>query len=161
MAFQSRVNIELPAAVHGDFASTNPRVSTLGPEASWYVGAAGVTVGSFVWVDDTARTISNKGSGLPDGFVARERLSLVMTIPQTGTMQLSPGQPVTVYDNGEFWVTLPAGVTAVRKTPVYTDPTTGGIVASSGGSVQNSGFYFAEPGVPGDVVKISSWIKTS
>lgn len=161
MAFQTRVNIELPAAVHGDFASANPRVTTIGTEASWYVGSAGVVVGSFVWCDEDTRQISNSGTGAPDGFVMRERLSMVMTIPQEATMSLLPGQPVSVFDNGEFWVQLPAGVTAARRAVVYTLPASGAIVASGTAGAVASGYLFAESGVPGDMVKISSWLRAA
>lgn len=251
MPFQTRVNNELPAAFPGDFASANPRVTTIGVEGSWYADADGVAAASFVWVNElnrqagntatsttaytvSAATINAGGSGyavgdtgnilaangqvaavytvatvtsgaiatftiaskltsatnaagtalasvvssgggsgatfnvtttsttvgtVPDGFVRRAGLSAITTYPQESTMTMLPGTPLTIYDNGEFWIALPSGVTATRLTAVYCDPTTGGIVASTASGAVATNYVYAESGDPGDMVKISSWLK--
>ena len=244
MPVQKTVNRELPAAYHGDFASANPRVNTIGDEGAWRAGTGGVLAGSFVWCNEADRTASNaststvsylvsaatigaggtgyavgdtlsvtgavftvatittggvvatvtlksattqstdpagtalatttNGAGTgatltttstattaytqPDGFIRRGGLSIIQSIPQAVSMELIAGTPLTIYEKGEFWVQLPAGVTALRKAAVYCDGTTGGIAASGGASAVASGYYYATSGVPGDKVKISAWI---
>ncbi|MBV1833070.1 structural cement protein Gp24 [Novacetimonas pomaceti] len=245
MPFQTRVNTELPAAMPGDFASSNPRITTIGVEGSWYAGPQGVAAASFVWVNEDTRQAANStagataytasgaavgdagtgyvvgdiltipgagkvsvttigtggaitavgaltdavtsstnmagtiaasggtGSGAtfavtsttatvagaPDGFVRRGGLAAITTYPQAASMVMLPGTPLTIYDNGEFWVQLPAGVTSARKGAVYCDPTSGGIVASGADGAVATGYYYVESGTPGDMVKISSWLR--
>lgn len=243
MPVQKTVNRELPAAYHGDFASANPRVSTVGGEGAWRAGTNGVLAGSFVWCNEADQTASNAssstvsylvsgasvvaggtgyavgdtltvtgavftvatvtsgavatvtlqtataqstdpaGTGLatvtngagtgatltttstattaytqPDGFIRRGGLSIIQSIPQAVSMKLISGTPLTIYDKGEFWVDLPAGVTALRKSPVYCNGTTGGIAASGDAGAVATGYYYATSGIPGSKAKISAWL---
>lgn len=158
MPVQKTVNREYPAAYHGDFASANPRFPAIGREGAWRAGSGGVTVGSFVWCDEDNRVVNNTGKGAPDGFIRRGGLSVITAIPQAASMTLLSGQPVTVYELGEFWVDLPAGVTATRKAPVYCNTATGAIVASGGSNATQTRYFYAESGVPGGKVKISAYL---
>lgn len=158
MPVQKTVNRELPAAYHGDFCDANPRVTLDAPEGGWRAGANGVQAGSFVWADENNRVLNNSGTGTPDAFVGREGLSIITSIPQAASVQMLPGQPVTAYVLAGFWVLLPAGVTATRGAPVYTDTTTGGIVASGSTNAAQTRFFYATSGTPGAMVKMTSYM---
>lgn len=168
MPFQSRVNTYLPQAFPGDFCSANPRVSTVGPEGSWYAGSTGVLAASFVWVNEDTRQVFNSavGAGLtatakPDGYVRKGGMGIIASVPEESTMQIPAGQMVTVFDKGEFWAAVPTGVTAARRAAVYADPTTGLIVASKASGAVETGYYYALSADPGEMVKISAWISPS
>lgn len=158
MPVQKTVNRELPAAYHGDFCDANPRVTLDAPEGGWRAGANGVQAGSFVWADENNRVLNNSGTGTPDAFVGREGLSIIQSIPQAASVRMVPGQPVTAYAQAGFWVQLPAGVTATRGAPVYTDTTTGGIVASGSTNAAQTRFFYATSGTPGAMVKMTSYM---
>lgn len=158
MPVQKMVNRELPAAYHGDFCDVNPRVTLDAPEGGWRAGANGVLAGSFVWADENNRVLNNTGTGTPDAFVGREGLSIIPSIPQAASVRMVPGQPVTAYAQAGFWVQLPTGVTATRGAPVYTDTTTGGIVASGGANAAQTRFFYATSGTPGAMVKMTSYM---
>ena len=245
MPVQQRVNRQLPAAYHGDFASANPRVSLIGGYSVWKAGANGVKVGSFVWADDARGVLNNSGTGntsytvatavivaagtgyavgdtlnapgvnatvstigangavtainivatpaqttdvagtgiatttngagsgatltttttasatytKPDGFVHRQGLSIIQTIPQSVSMVVPAGTAVTAFEKTEAWYELPAGVTALRKARVFCDPTTGEMVAAGTAGAVDTGFVFATGGVPTGLVKISAWLE--
>ena len=159
MGVQTYVNREMPAGYNGDFASANPRFSMLGVENAWRAGSNGVLAGSFVWADEDAGTVGNSGTGAPDGFVRRGGLSIISTIPQSTSVIIPSGTPLTVYEQGDFRMTLPTGVTATRKDAVYVDPTTGLIVASTASGAVATRFTYAQTGVAGDNVMISAYMQ--
>ena len=168
MPFQSRVNTYLPQAFPGDFCSANPRVSTVGPEGSWYAGASGVLAATFVWGNENTRQVFNSAVGaglaatvLPDGFVRKGGMGIIASVPEESTMQIPAGQMVTVFDKGEFWVAVPSGVTAARRAEVYADPASGLIVNSGTLGAVKTGYYYALSAAPGEMVKISAWISPS
>lgn len=168
MTFQTRVNTYLPQAFPGDFCSSNPRVSTVGPEGSWYAGTGGVLAATFVWGNEDTRQVFNSATGagltattLPDGFVRKGGMGIIASVPEESTMQIPAGQMVTVFDKGEFWVAVPTGVTAARRAAVYADPTSGLIVDSTASGAVATGYYYALSADPGDMVKISAWISPS
>ena len=168
MSFQTRVNTYLPQAFPGDFCSANPRVSTVGPEGSWYAAAGGVLAATFVWGDEGTRQVFNSAIdagltdlSLPDGFVRKGGMGIIASVPEESTMQIPAGQMVTVFDKGEFWVAVPTGVIANRRAAVYTDPTSGLIVDSTASGAVTTGYYYALSADPGEMVKISAWISPS
>lgn len=159
MPVQSTVNREMPAGYDGDFASANPRFSALGVENAWRAGTGGVTAGSFVWADETSGTVSNTGTGAPDGFVRRGGLSIIQSIPQSTSVIIPAGTPLTVFEMGDFRKTLPTGVTATRKGVVYVSTATGQLVASTDTNAVATRFSYAQSGVAGDSVMISAYIQ--
>lgn len=165
MSFQTRVNTYLPQAFPGDFASSNPRVSTVGPEEGWYAGSSGILAATFVWGNEDTRQVFNSATDAgqtatsqPDGFVRKGGMGVLATVPEQATMLIPAGQMVTVFDKGEFWASVPTGVTATRRAAVYADPTTGGIVDSSASGAVATGYYYALSADPGDMTKISAWL---
>lgn len=168
MSFQTRVNTYLPQAFPGDFCSANPRVSTVGPEGSWYAGTGGVRAASFVWANEDTRQVFNSAAAaglpataLPDGYVRKGGMGIIASVPQESTMLIPAGQMVTLFDKGEFWDTVPTGVTADRRAAIYTDPTSGLIVDSTASGAVATGYYYALSADPGEMVKISAWISPS
>lgn len=141
-------------------AITAITLGNAGPQTTNPAGTGVATTtngsGTGATLDVTSSTSTTYAQ--PDGFVRRGGLSIITSIPQAASTTLLPGQPLTVYEKGEFWVQLPTGVTAARKGAVYTDPTTGGIVASTASGAVETGYYFAESGIPGDKVKMSAYI---
>lgn len=116
LGFQQTVNQNQAPAVAGDFCSTNPRSSVLTVPGGFVAGAAGVTVGTFAWVDydATDRLVNNFGIGAPTGFVHREQQGLITTyLAQTSNL-VPGGFPVTLFDAGDFWV-LNSGSNAVTR----------------------------------------------
>ena len=121
-------------------------------------GIATTTNGVGTGATLTVTATSNTSYTQPDGFIRRGGLSIIPTVPQSTSMELIAGTPLTIYDKGEFKVMLPAGVTATRKAAVYCDGTTGGIVASGASNAVATGYYYATSGIPGTIVEISAWI---
>lgn len=116
MPFQNRVNLYLPLAVAGDFASANPRATALAGEAGLVAGPAGVTVGKFAWLipgssalDVNGTVVTNFGQGgiKPYGFVARKQASALITTYLAETSNLIPqGFGVALFTAGDFFATV-------------------------------------------------------
>lgn len=105
MPFQQSVNLQPAPAVAGDFASANPRASVLAGPGALVSGPAGCIVGRFGWTDDaTYSLVSNFGTGLPDGFIHREMQALITVFLAEQGSIIPPGQPMTLFNEGEFWV---------------------------------------------------------
>ncbi len=105
MTFQTQVNSQLSPAVAGDFASANPRASTLAGPGGLVAGPEGVTVGKFAWIDDDGRRVRSYGTGVkaPDGFVHRDQQGLITVYLGEASMNIPKGFPVTLFDEGDFW----------------------------------------------------------
>lgn len=159
MSFQSKINLSPAQGWHGDFASTNPRVSLLGNNGSFQVGPAGIRAGSFVWVSEQDGTISNTGNDSPDGFVGRELTGVTMPGFHENNMVILAGAMVTVFEKGEFKIELATDMDDVKHgDAVYVSPQTGEVVASGDKSAVATNYKYAEDGKGGDLVKISAWI---
>ncbi|EUK19263.1 structural cement protein Gp24 [Commensalibacter papalotli (ex Servin-Garciduenas et al. 2014)] len=176
MSFQQKVNLGLAKGWHGDFASSNVRVSFLGdPQAEevlvmngdlpayfmqkgayYQAGTDGVKAGSFVWVDEETHTIVNKGEGSPAGFVGRELTGVPAQYLEQASMNIPAGFMVTVYDKGEFLVALPKESSAVQRGEVVNvDVTTGNVSVGSGTETK---YKYVASAKGGDLVAISAWI---
>jgi len=105
MGFQTTVNLQQAPAVAGDFATANPRASFPAGEGQYVAGASGVTVGRFAWIDATLGTVSNTGTGKPDGFIHREQQALITTYLAESSNLVPQGFPVTVMRTGDYWAT--------------------------------------------------------
>jgi hypothetical protein len=120
MPFQTVVNVNPAPAVAGDFASANVRTSVLAGPGQLIAGPAGVTVGRFAWWDTATNTlVSNTGSGLPVGFLAREQQALITNFLAEATMLVPSGFGVTLYSTGDFWVVNSGTTTAVVGQKAY------------------------------------------
>ena len=161
MPFQNRVNLYNPRGVEGDFASANPRASTIASEGGLVAGAPGVTVGTFGWVGADGRTVTNVGAAgvKPSGFLGRQMGTAVITqyLAETGNT-IQPGFMVTLHDEGDFFVIV-RGQAAVNGSPIFAESATGlaytGAAPAGGGVATN--FVAKEAGNVGDLIKISTW----
>ena len=68
-------------------------------------GAGGVTVGRFAWVNAAVTTVLNTGSGVPDGLISRRNTAQITTYLAEGSNVIPAGQPVTVFNGGDFFMT--------------------------------------------------------
>ena len=104
-SFQTRVNLYNPFGVEGDFASANPRASTLTTDGGALIaGPLGVTIGQFAWIAADGRTVTNQGQypNQPDGFVHRDQQGLLTQYLQAAGSVIPPGFPVTLMRAGDF-----------------------------------------------------------
>lgn len=142
MPFQEFVNLANPLAVAGDFASSNPRASVLAGEGALIAGPNGVTVGQFAWVEADGRTVNNFGEGdvAPTGFVHRDQQALITTYLAEASNVIPAGFPVTLFDEGDFWDVLQAGVSVVPGSALYARFSDGALVSTlpTGASVTGS-----------------------
>jgi hypothetical protein len=109
---QSQVNVAQAPALPGDFASANPRHSFVAGPGGLIAGPAGLTVGRFAWVSQSAfdpdggpTVANNTGVGPVAGFVGRKIGDALITgyLVTFGNL-IQPGQPATVFTDGDFWV---------------------------------------------------------
>jgi hypothetical protein len=122
MPFQTFVNLNLPLAVEGDFASTNPRATVLAGESSLVAGPQGVTTGQFAWVEADGRTVTNyaQGNRPPDGFVHRDQGAALITQYLGEASNLIPaGFPVTLYNAGDFFDKIIGGSASIVGSQVF------------------------------------------
>lgn len=136
MPFQKQVNLQPAPAVAGDFASANTRFSLLAGPGQIIADVSGCAVGCFAWLDDATFTrASNTGYGLPDGFCARSIGSGIITVFLAETSNLIPsGFPVTLYNEGEFWVTNSGTNEAVPNMKAYANNATGLVTFAATGT---------------------------
>ena len=89
MSFQTNINRDLPRAVAGDFASTNPRYSIL--------------VGAFAFADlDTGLVHADHDAGRVVGFVHRNNQAVVN--PGSSASMLVPtGKETALFSKGDFY----------------------------------------------------------
>lgn len=116
MPFQTRVNLVQAPAVEGDFASANPRATTLAGPGALVAGPNGVYVGRFAWIDPDMVTTNSFGdaNNAPDGFVHRDQQALIENYLQEFSMLIPEGFSVTLHNAGDFWVRN-AGPAALTK----------------------------------------------
>jgi hypothetical protein len=130
--FQNQVYINPAQAVPGDFASTNPMVFKLSGAGKCVADANGVTVGRFA-VLNTDGTVTSVPGAAPSstsriGFVNRENNAQITTFLAESGYTIQPGQPVSLFATGDFWVKADAITgTPSRGAVVVWDTTTGNI----------------------------------
>ena len=145
MGFQQQVNIQPAPAVAGDFASANPRTSVLAGPGALVVGnntpvgltQAGVLVGRFAWTTpgsslnpssgetDGAVYVNSNGAGVPAGFVHREQQALITAFLGQSTMLVPVGLPITLHNQGDFWVVNASAAASVIGQTIYAINATG------------------------------------
>lgn len=161
--FQTQVNITQAPAVAGQFASVNPRHSALTVEGGFVAGASGVTVGLFAWADATGRLLSNTGTSLPAGFIARTEQALITTYLTEYGNTIPAGFAVgDVFSGGDFWVkNAGAGAVTVGQ-KAFANLANGTIsFANAGATVAGSietKFFAATAGAAGELVKMTDTI---
>lgn len=134
MGFQKQVNLTQAPAVAGDFASANPRASTLAGPGGLVAGLSGVTVGKFAWVDDVdGITVNSYGTfaGKPSGFVHREQQALITAFLGESSMLVPQGFPITLHNEGDFWAKVTGATAATVGATVYATYATGDITIGS------------------------------
>lgn len=161
-SFPNSVNVTQAPAVAGDFASANPRHSTLSVPGGFQAGPNGLTIGLFAWADTATGTIlSNAGTGAPTCFVHRNGQALI-TVYLTGYgMTIPAGFPVgEMFSGGDFFVKN-AGTGAVTIGMKAFANTTNGTIsfAATGATVTGSTetkWFAGTGGQAGELVKMSS-----
>ena len=140
--FQASVNIEVPFAVAGDFASSNPRATVLAGPGGLIAGSTGVTVGKFAWVDPSdAKTTYSRGTAgvAPSGFVHREQQALIQTYLSESSMVIPQGFMVTLHAEGDFWA-INAGPAALSiNDAIYANYATGDVAQAAAANASATG----------------------
>jgi hypothetical protein len=105
-SFQTQVQVNPAFAVQGDFASANPRTSVLAGQFAFVANPVNPPlVARWGWIDSTNTLVSNSGVGAPAGFIGRQGNQAYITAYLGAyTFQMLAGMPVTLYNEGEFWV---------------------------------------------------------
>ncbi len=131
----SQINYQPAPGIPGDFASANTnRFSVLAGAGALVAGAAGVTVGLFAWiqgnyVDDmnAPALVNNFGLGLPTGFVNRNQQGLITTFLSNASNVIPPGFPVTLHNDGDFFVANAGSNQAQVGMKAYANLATGAV----------------------------------
>ena len=157
MSFQRTLNNDLPLAVEGDFASTNPFRSMLAGEAKLKAGPLGVTIGKFAWADPVTGIVTSAqvANGLL-GFVRRDNTALITQYLAEASMLIPAGFGVTLYDGGDFWARFTGGATIGQK--VFASITDGSVSAAATAPVDtvDTGFVVASNADAGALAKITT-----
>src|ERR1700676_177836 len=98
---QTSVNTAQAPGVRGDFASANPRFTTLVGAGGFVAGAAGLSIRCFCWASAASlhdmnprAPLNSFGSGPFSGFVHREQQGLYTAFLAASGMALQPGMGV-------------------------------------------------------------------
>jgi len=136
MAFQTVMNVTQAPGVAGDFASTNPRHSTLSVPGGFVAGTSGLTVGLFAWADSATGTIlSNNGVGLPTCFVHRNENAMITAYLGEFGMTIPAGFPVgDQFDGGDFWCKNAGSGSTTIGMKAYANYANGSITFAASGS---------------------------
>lgn len=160
--FQTQVYTTQAPAVAGDFASTNPRHSTLSVPGGFVAGPSGLTQGLFAWADSATGTIlSNAGTGTPTCFVHRNMQGDITTYLTAYGNTIFPGKYVgEMFNGGDFFVKN-VGTTAVTiGMKAYANNTNGTIsFAATGATVTGSvetKWLAMSAGAAGELIKMSN-----
>ena len=157
--FQTVVNVQPAPATAGQFASNNPRACVLAGPGGFVADTAGVTVGLFAWVDATNTKVANAGTGAPRGIVSNELQASITTWLASNGSLIPAGQPVTLYDQGDFWVLSTTDTTIGQK--VFASLTTGAVqTAAAGATVAGyveTKWFVDSIQLANELVKISTW----
>lgn len=136
--FQNQVYINPALAVPGDFASSNPMIYKLSGNGKMVADADGVTVAKFaaLLANGTVDSILAAAPGAYRvGFVHRENNAQITTFLAESGMTIQPGQPVSLFGKGDFWVRTDVITgTPVRGAAVFWDVLTGNTVIGAPGS---------------------------
>ena len=135
MGFQTSVNNDLPLAIAGDFASSNPRAAYAALEGSFVAGSGGVTVARFAWIQTDGITVKNApqaGTPKPDGFIHREQQALITAYLADSGNLVPAGFPVTLMRTGDYFAL--SATAAVKGNKVFASLTDGSITYGAAGA---------------------------
>jgi len=134
--FQAQVNVTQAPAVAGDFASANPRATTLTNPNGFVAATGGCIIGRFGWADDQTNTyVGNSGPGLPSGFVGRmSNIAYITAYLGASTMTIPAGMEVTIHDGGDFWVVNSGSGPVTPGLKAYAAYTTGLVTFAATGT---------------------------
>jgi hypothetical protein len=162
MAFQTTMQVTQAPGVAGDFASANPRHSTLSVPGGYVAGPNGLTIGLFAWADTTTGTVlANTGTGAPTCFVHRANQALLTAYLAEYGMTIPAGMGVgEMFDAGDFFVKNAGAGATTRGMKAFANTTNGTIsFAAAGATVTGSveTKYFCHTiNAAGELVKMSS-----
>lgn len=169
MDFQNQVNTVPAPAVEGDFADHNPRASVIAGPGGFVAGSGGVTIGRFAWaaapndIDGSPTTVTNAGSGAPDGFVHRAQQGLITTYLSKAGMTIPQGFGVTLMSSGGYWVKNDGSGANTRGQKAFASNTDGSVkFAAAGATVAGyteTKFVAESVGAAGELVKITSHLR--
>ena len=125
MGFPRQVNVQGAPAVLGDFCDANPRATVDAGPGGFVAGSAGLNVGCFGWADANNVTVSNTGTGAPTGFVRRDQQAIISAYLAGDSLTLYPGSPVTLFNEGGFWVYNSGTAASAIGMTAYANNTTG------------------------------------
>lgn len=175
--FQSVVNNQPAPAVGGDFLSANPRVSEVGGPGAWVAPASGIVVNAFAWIAnsgsaDVLGSISQPSVGTPattapQAFVGRQgQPAIWYALLQQFGITIPQGYPVTLYNQGEFWMgggSLTT-TTAAGGQKVFASTTVPGQIAMGAAGATITGYietkWYVQSGfqcAAGELVAATSW----
>lgn len=162
--FQNQVYINPAVAVAGDFASANPMVFKLSSTGRMVANSAGVTVGKFaaLLIDGTVQSIPTTaptGGTSRFGFVHRENNAQIVTYLAESGNTIQPGQAVSLFGTGDFWVRADVATTTVRGTAILWDVVTGNtnLGGTPSATLIDTGFKLvSESASVGSIVMISN-----
>lgn len=145
MPFQKSVLTQPAPAVAGDFASSNPRASSLAGPGGFVAGPAGLTIGRFAWAsfagldaNDAPAVALNTGAGLPSGFVHREQQGLITTYLSESGMVIPSGFAVTLSDAGDFWCVNDGAALAQYNMKAYANFADGKVTFAATGAASTA-----------------------
>jgi hypothetical protein len=146
--FPNQVNTVPAIGVEGDFASSNPRFSTLSGPGGFVAGPSGVTIGRFCWYygssfdpDNTPQQVSNSLSGAQPsggtsvvGLVGRHQQGLITTYLTASGMLIPAGFAVTPFNGGDFLVKNTGTGAAILGMKAYANLSSGAVTFAATGS---------------------------
>jgi hypothetical protein len=141
MPFQSQVFVQPAPAVEGDFASANPRFTTLAGPGGFVAGAAGATVGRFAWTipapvdpNSAPQLVNSFGAGPVAGFIHREQQALITAFLAESGMIIPTGFPLTLSSGGDFWAKNTGAAAALIGQKAYANVATGAVTFAATGA---------------------------
>lgn len=163
MSFQTKINRDLPRAVAGDFASTNPRYSILAGEGALRTAEA-IIVGAFAFADlDTGLVHAEHDAGRVVGFVHRNNQAVVHVGGAT-SMLVPTGKETALFSKGDFYAVFGTDVTVgdavyaldADGTPVITDGADPDDTPPVPANAQATHYKVAHSAKAGELVKITA-----
>jgi len=142
--FPTQVNTNAAPAVLGDFCDSNPRATVDAGAGAFIAGPNGVSVGTFAWADALNLTVSNTGPGAPTGFVRRDQQGIITTYLAFNTLLVAPGFPVTLFNEGGFWVYNGGTAASAIGQTAYANNATGQITFAAAGTPPTSASVTAQ-----------------
>lgn len=168
--FQKFANAQPAPAEAGDFAGSNPRMSTSGGPGS-YTAAANIpatfgeavpsipafVVGRFAWAEPNSGDVNNTQGTQGEapasvahnyftllsllGFVHRENQAIIVPFLKEYEFAVQAGLPANLMSKGDFWAEFDGGAVAGQK--VYADSLTGVATADVTGQSLTTTFTLA------------------